>query len=191
MANFFKKNFPILRAVFGNWLFGALAILLRAFLSSSLLVKSTSTSHLGKMNQIIVQNFMAAKLIAKMVYSIGPWVSTAHRDVTPSASSRMWTVWPDWAIYCTFGNFSKPIAINCPHFWSFLGKCVKMFIFCWEIIFGQLLYTFGDFLLVTLNVNVEKKEIFENLLRLDLFLDPAIVGSKWLCLNFRTSSIFT
>ena len=52
-------------------------------------------------------------------------------------------VWPDWAIYCTLGNFSKPVAkIILPKFTTFLGnfcKVVKMFHFASEIIFGQLL----------------------------------------------------
>ena len=55
-------------------------------------------------------------------------------------------VWPDWAIYCTLGNFSKPVAaIILPKLPTFLGKfcrVVKIFYFASEIIFGQ---TFGDF----------------------------------------------
>ena len=64
-----------------------------------------------------------------------------------------WPVWPDWAIYWTFGHFSKPLAaISLPKSSTFLGNfCegVKIFNFSSEIIFGQLLSTFGDFLLVT------------------------------------------
>ena len=64
------------------------------------------------------------------------------------------SVWPDWASYWTLGNFSKPLAtINFPKSPTFLGnfcKGVKIFNFCSEIIFGKLLLTFGDFLLVTL-----------------------------------------
>ena len=58
-------------------------------------------------------------------------------------------VWPDWAIYCTLGNFSKSFAtINLPKSPTFLGnfcKAVKIFNFSSEIIFGQLLQTFGNF----------------------------------------------
>ena len=63
-------------------------------------------------------------------------------------------VWPDWTIYWTLGNFSKPLAtINLPKSLTFLGnfcKRVKIYHFTSEIIFGQLLKTFGNFLLVTL-----------------------------------------
>ena len=55
-----------------------------------------------------------------------------------------------------FGNFWKSLAtINLPKSPTFLGnfcKCVKIFNFSSEIIFGQLLQTFGNFLLVTLFV---------------------------------------
>ena len=56
---------------------------------------------------------------------------------------RRWTVWPDWAIYWTLGNFLKPLAaINLPKSPTFLGNfCigVRIFNFSSEIIFGQLL----------------------------------------------------
>ena len=62
-------------------------------------------------------------------------------------------VWPDWAIYSTLGNFLKPLAtIILPKSPTFLGnfyKGVKIFDFLWNH-FGQFLWTFGDFLLVTL-----------------------------------------
>ena len=58
------------------------------------------------------------------------------------------------AIYWNLGNFSKPVAtISLTKSTTFLGnfcKGVRIFYFSSEIIFGQLLYTFGDFLLVTL-----------------------------------------
>ena len=53
-----------------------------------------------------------------------------------------------WAIYWTLGNFLN----NLPKSPTFLGnfiKNVKIYHFSSEIIFGQLLYTFGDFFLVT------------------------------------------
>ena len=53
------------------------------------------------------------------------------------------TVWPDWAIYWTLGNFLKPLAtIKLPKSSTFLGnfcKGVTIFNFSNEIIFGQLL----------------------------------------------------
>ena len=58
-------------------------------------------------------------------------------------------VWPDWAIFCTLGNFLKPLAtINLPKSLTFLGnfyKVAKMYDFSCEIIFGQFLWTFGYF----------------------------------------------
>ena len=63
-------------------------------------------------------------------------------------------MWPDWAIYWVLGNFLKPLAtINLPKsptFKSNFCKGVIIYPFCSEIIFGQLLETFGDFFLVTL-----------------------------------------
>ena len=53
------------------------------------------------------------------------------------------SVWPDWAIFCTLGNFLKPLAtINWPKSFTFLDnfcKGVKIYHFSSEIIFGQLL----------------------------------------------------
>ena len=64
------------------------------------------------------------------------------------------TVWPDWAIYCTLGNFSKPEAtIILPKLPTFLGnfcKDVKILHVSSGIILEQLSLTFGNFLLVTL-----------------------------------------
>ena len=63
-------------------------------------------------------------------------------------------VWPDLAIFCTLGNFLKPLAtINLPKSLTILSnicKGVKIYHFSCEIIPGQLLQTFGGFYLVTL-----------------------------------------
>ena len=49
-------------------------------------------------------------------------------------------VWPDWAIFCTLGNFVKPLpTTNLAKSLTFLGnfcKCVKSYHFSSEIIFG-------------------------------------------------------
>ena len=59
------------------------------------------------------------------------------------------------AIYLTLGKFLKPLAtINLAKSLTFLGnfcKGVKIINFTSEIILGQLLKTFDDFLLVTLS----------------------------------------
>ena len=63
-------------------------------------------------------------------------------------------MWPDFAINWTLGKFLKPLAtINLPNLLPFLGnscKGVNIYHFSSEIIFGQILQTFGDFYLVTL-----------------------------------------
>ena len=54
-------------------------------------------------------------------------------------------VWPDLAIFWTLGNFLKPLAtINLPKFPNNFCKGVKIYHFGSEIIFRQLLQTFGD-----------------------------------------------
>ena len=62
-------------------------------------------------------------------------------------------VWPDWAIFCTLANFLRPLAtINLPKSPIFFGnfcKVVKIYHICSGIIFGQLLWIFGNFFLVT------------------------------------------
>ena len=68
---------------------------------------------------------------------------------------------PDWAIYCTLANHSKPLAtINLPKSPTFLGyffKGVKIIHFSSKFIFGKLLKTFGDFYLVPLRVSERTK----------------------------------
>ena len=91
------------------------------------------------------------------------WFANGCIDFTCSTMGKIiwgfcyWIVpvWPDWAIYWTLGNFLKPFATNnLPKSPTFLGifcKCVKIFNFSSVINFGQLLQTFGNFFLVTLN----------------------------------------
>ena len=71
-----------------------------------------------------------------------------------SVAQALGSVRPDWAIFCSLGYLLKPLgAINLPNSPTFLGnfcKGVKINHFPSEIIFGQLLKTFGNFLLVTL-----------------------------------------
>ena len=69
-------------------------------------------------------------------------------------------VWPDLVIYYTLGNFSKPRStiILPTHILGNFCKSVKIFHFTKEILFGQLLWTFGDFLLVTLNLQGLNKQ---------------------------------
>ena len=59
------------------------------------------------------------------------------------------SVWPDWVIYWTLDNFWKPLeTINLPKSPTFnFCKGVKIFQFSSEIIFGQLLWTYGNFFL--------------------------------------------
>ena len=55
-------------------------------------------------------------------------------------------VWPDLVIYYTLGNFSKPRStiILPTHILGNFCKSVKIFHFTKEILFGQLLLTFGQ-----------------------------------------------
>ena len=89
------------------------------------------------------------------------------------------TVWPDLVIYWTLGKFSKPFTkFSLPKSPTFLGnfcKRVKTFHFSCEIPFGQLLYTFGDFLLVTLNTNEScqiSRRHFETALKVFCSISP-------------------
>ena len=77
--------------------------------------------------------------------------------------SALAPVWPDWAIYCTLGQIFKAGGKNyfaqIAHIFDNFCKVVKIFNLSSAIIFGQLLQTFGDFLLVTLtNTNAVKLE---------------------------------
>ena len=84
----------------------------------------------------------------------------ARKDHPPPFSTHYFYVChfqpvrPDWAIYWTLGNNSKPVAtLILPKLPTLLGnfcKVAKIYHFSSEIIFGQLLQTFGDFYLVTL-----------------------------------------
>ena len=92
----------------------------------------------------------------------------ARKDHPPPFSTHYFYVChfqpvrPDWAIYWTLGNNSKPVAtIILPKLPTLLGnfcKVAKIFHFSSEIIFGQLLQTFGDFYLVTLLSTATKLE---------------------------------
>ena len=59
---------------------------------------------------------------------------------------RLKAVWPDWAIYCTLGNFSKPMVTiilpKLPIFLAIFCKGFKIFHFSSEFILGQHLATF-------------------------------------------------
>ena len=90
-----------------------------------------------------------------------PKINKKEAGIGPFFNNKLWgfyiytyTVWTNWAIYWTWGNFSKPLAtILLPKSPTFLGnfcKGVKILNFSREIVFGQLLKTFGNFLLVTL-----------------------------------------
>ena len=65
------------------------------------------------------------------------------------ALSPFQPVWPDWTFFWTLGNFLKPlVTINLsksPTFFGNFCNCVNIYHFSSEIIFVQLLQTFGDF----------------------------------------------
>ena len=85
--------------------------------------------------------FLCPKLTSR---SNMPFRSAVDVDADAIASAYLLTLEQcDWAIYWTFGNFSKPLAANnLPKYPAFLGnfcKGVKIFNFSSEIIFWQLL----------------------------------------------------
>ena len=76
------------------------------------------------------------------------------------------TVWPDWAIYCTLGNFSKPLAtINLPKSPTFLGNfCegVKIIHFSCEIILGNFYRHLAIFIWSHWSSNKVQSKIFQS-----------------------------
>ena len=72
--------------------------------------------------------------------------------------SKSWPVWPDWAIYCTLGKFSKQVAtiilLKSPTFLGSFCKGVKIFHFSngifwatnidiWQLLTGHTVYDYG------------------------------------------------
>ena len=116
-------------------------------------------SHLSKIvhSRSLFIYFRAFYTVVKKYIKLAEdWFRTADLwfRKRPLYPTELQPVWPDWAIFCTLGKFLKPLAtINLPKSPTFLGnfcKGVKSYHFSSEIIFGQLLQTFGDFFLVTL-----------------------------------------
>ena len=63
-----------------------------------------------------------------MVPVLSQWqfVREVDAGASSAAASLSGTVWPEWAIYCTLGNFLKPVArIILPKFPTFLGNFWK------------------------------------------------------------------
>ena len=93
------------------------------------------------------------------------------------------TVWPDWAIYWTCGNFSKPVAtVNLSKSTTFLGnlcKGVKILNFSSEIILGNfyrhLVTFYWSHCLITKNTN------------LSIQISPSFWNQK---LKIRTLKVF-
>ena len=61
----------------------------------------------------------------------------------------IWSVWPDWVIYCTLGNFSRPVATifypNCPHIKVIFVKVSKWFIILVKSFLGNFYRHLGTF----------------------------------------------
>ena len=85
-------------------------------------------------------------IVGRLAAEFKPWLSM-HANHQPTSVTRL-------GDFLHFGQLLRPLAtINLPKSLTFLGnfcKGVKIIHFSCEIIFGQLLYTFGDFYLVTL-----------------------------------------
>ena len=69
-------------------------------------------------------------------------------------------------------NYFAQIALNLGNF----CKVVKIFQLAWEIIFGQLSWTFGDFYLVTLGVRKEKDVCSQMFQILEIYLTINVSG---------------
>ena len=97
-------------------------------------------------------NFFTPKTTSYFLYLPTYVLVNAHAKFfsqPPFLPSVYLPVWPDWAIFCSLGNFLKPLApINLLKSPTFLGnycKGVKIYHFSCELIFGQLLLTFANF----------------------------------------------
>ena len=78
----------------------------------------------------------------------------------------LYPVRPDWAIYCTLGNFSKPVQqLFCPYRQAILVKLLKSFILLVKLFLGNF-YRHLTILLVTLGIaqskNFPLREKIEN-----------------------------
>ena len=89
-----------------------------------------------------VQIYNEELLRKRTGWLIAFWNAIFHFPKWPIID-RTCSMWPDWTIYWTLANFSKPMAtVHLPKSPTFLGnlcKGVKTFNFSSEIIFGQLL----------------------------------------------------
>ena len=99
-----------------------------------------------RLKRFIPFNHLSKSFVINLVGS-GPLIQTEDGTQVGTSVTRL-------GDFCTLGNFFKPLAtINLPNSLTFLGnfcKGIKIYHFSSEIIFGQLLQTFGDFYLVTL-----------------------------------------
>ena len=91
--------------------------------------------------QLCIKEILFAKDFVRLG---GGWIAEWSNRIPRSRCYPEWyPVWPDWVIYCTLGNHSKPLAtINLPKFPTFVSnfcKGVKIIHFSSEIILGQLL----------------------------------------------------
>ena len=85
------------------------------------------------------ENFFLSLLL--LCISLRPSFSSIYTFRLYLLLSLSLSVWPDWAIYYTLGNFSKLVAplfcSNRPDFWEIFVKAVKMFHFQKWNHFGQ------------------------------------------------------
>ena len=90
------------------------------------------------------------------------WNGHHFRNITLNTNGLLETVRPDSAIYWTLEKFLKPLeTINLNKSHTFLGnfcKDIKIYHFSSEIILGQLLLTFGNFFLVSLVGNQNRRK---------------------------------
>ena len=111
-------------------------------------------------------NFKMKKVWHQIKHKSQRWRSrrcaqSVERQKDRGTKGKLEAVCPDWAINWTLGNFLKSLAtIKLPKSPTFFGsfcKGVKIYHLFSEIIYGQLLKTFGNFFLLTLSGSVSKK----------------------------------
>ena len=94
-----------------------------------------------EINFIFSSNFRVAGYPAHWI-GTRAWSSWTLQPSREISTCHSWPVWPDLANYCTLGNFQnlwqQLFCPNRPHFLA-IFKRVKIYHFCCEIIFGQLL----------------------------------------------------
>ena len=103
---------------------------------------------LSKLSSVKISSKFEIAVAAVGLFRAPPVAGSSHEQERIGTLVHIWyntsqTVWPNWALYFTLGNFSKPAATiilpKSPRFYGNFCKVVKVFHFSSVISFGQLL----------------------------------------------------